>query len=208
MFFFFCQAIPGPGWTVVPPTIRNFIQSVPPMLIPSFAPEVLLTDTRVIGITLGTLGLAHLWWVHVSSVDIFLSIIFRILWTNLAVYGVPRIHRAFFPFFLVPNESVFPVYIKILYYSEYVQGASEKTSPYNSCRADRVKSTGPCRADGLRKTLRIVRRPQEKWFSQDSHFSWGRRTILCVFLNRSALQGPVDFNRSALQELQGVSEKF
>ena len=44
--------------------------------------------------------------------------------------------------------------------------------------------------------------------SWKKHFSWGRRTILCVFLNRSALQGPVDFTWSALQELQGVLEKF
>ena len=47
----------------------------------------------------------------------------------------------------------------------------------------------------------VLRKPPE-------NFSWGRRTILCVFLNRSALQGPVDFTRSALQELQGVSDKF
>ena len=59
-----------------------------------------------------------------------------------------------------------------------VQGVSEKTSlqnfsetPCNSCRADRLKSTGPCRADRLRKTHKIFRRPQEKWFSQDSQFS-------------------------------------
>ena len=45
-------------------------------------------------------------------------------------------------------------------------------TPCNSCKADRVKLTGPCRADWLRKTHKIVRRPQEKWFSQDSHFSW------------------------------------
>ena len=51
-----------------------------------------------------------------------------------------------------------------------IQG--EKTSlqnlsetPCNSCRADRVKSTGPCRADRLRKTHEIVRWPQEKWLS-------------------------------------------
>ena len=38
--------------------------------------------------------------------------------------------------------------------------------------------------------------------------SWGSRTILCVFRNQSAMIGPVDFNWSALQELQGVSEKL
>ena len=73
------------------------------------------------------------------------------------------------------HSIILTVCIVCVFENTNIQGVSEKTSlynfsetPCNSCKADRVKSTGPCRADRLRKTHKIVRRPQEKWFPQDN----------------------------------------
>ena len=77
-------------------------------------------------------------------------------------------------------------------------------TPCNSCRAGWVKSTGPYtvsyRADRLRKTHKIVRRPQEKWFSQDSHFS--RDTLYKVTL--VMLFEPVSYTHLTLPTIYSV----